>query len=106
MQDAEIVKIREIEVKDLLPIELIDIRILEVNITILRKFFSVDAWKIFKDFKSRIRTIAKWTCNYCRCDVTDEDPTICCDFCLHWHHVRCAGTTTVAGGLCICANCK
>ena len=60
-----------------------------VNIFHIRKYFTVDAWKVVCQVLDVKRGQTVWSCQVCDMDVEDE--SVACDCCLNWFHFVCAG---------------
>ena len=63
-----------------------------VDVHIVRRYFSHDAWLIVEEVVDRKKKQDSWTCNLCH--HTLEGLNIICDSCLEWFHFRCVGITT------------
>ena len=61
-----------------------------VDIHLIRRFFSNDAWLHVKDVTARKRCNPIYVCKVCRKDL-DEFPSIVCEHCLSWFHMKCVG---------------
>lgn len=61
-----------------------------VDIYLIRRFFSSDAWMIVEDVVCRKKEKAIWICGVCQQDL-HSDLSIICECCLGWFHFRCVG---------------
>ena len=61
-----------------------------VDVHLVRRYFTSDAWMVVQDVvqKKKERTI--WTCRYCYKDL-GEQQSIACESCLEWFHFNCVG---------------
>lgn len=60
-----------------------------VDVNLVRRFFSDDAWEAVKmviDAKNQ----ESWSCNECNSNLEDHD-SVMCDYCLTWSHLPCVG---------------
>ena len=61
-----------------------------VDICLVRQYFSSDAWLLLDTvIKTKMKNIV-WTCHACHHDLHSE-VSIICDACLLWYHFRCVG---------------
>ena len=65
-----------------------------VNIFEIRKHFTSDMWKAVLEIIECKREHSDWLCNVCYKDLEDQT-AICCDSCLTWFHLNCAGLTKI-----------
>ena len=63
-----------------------------VDICLVRKFFSEDAWKLVSSVVKTKKNNMTWKCNSC-CNDLHSEPSIICDGCLLWFHFRCMSLT-------------
>ena len=63
-----------------------------VDIHLVRSFFTEDAWLIVEDVLRRKQQSTVWICHVCQHDL-HEKPSIICDACLYWYHFECVGIT-------------
>ena len=63
----------------------------DVDIDLVRQFFTDDAWKVLTQ-SVEIRKEQEWTCYTCKEAL--ETRTIGCDSCLLWYHFHCASIST------------
>ena len=78
----------QVEVRpELLPDAAIDEN---VDINLIRKFFSYDAWLLASDVVARRKLNSLYLCKTCSHDV-HESASIACDHCLCWYHLKCVG---------------
>ena len=59
LHDIQVLEEKQIELTDLLPLDKIDVGILEVNISILKSFFESNFWNQFKGHINEIKCNAK-----------------------------------------------
>ncbi len=63
-----------------------------VDVHLIRRFFSRDAWLTVADVVKQKQENPVFVCIYCSHDA-DESPSILCDHCLSWFHMKCIGLT-------------
>lgn len=85
---------------------MVDIRILETNTTILKKFFAKNEWEMFLRYKEIIKQDAVWHCELCESSILGNDATVRCDHCLHWLHMSCINYITKLPNVFICSICQ
>ena len=61
-----------------------------VDVHLIRKYFTSDAWVLVKDVIARKTTNHVYTCKICHHDL-HQFPSIVCDHCLTWFHMKCMG---------------
>ena len=61
-----------------------------VDINLVRHYFSNDAWILVQDVVTRKKRNPVYTCKTCQHDL-NEFPAIVCDHCLSWYHMKCVG---------------
>ena len=61
-----------------------------VDVHLVRKFFTNDAWLLVQDVLSRKRANPLYLCNVCSHDL-EEFESIVCEHCLCWFHLKCTG---------------
>lgn len=61
-----------------------------VDIHLIRKFFTNDAWLVLYQATEMKRQNQLYVCNVCFQDL-DKAPSIVCDHCLEWNHSHCLG---------------
>ena len=61
-----------------------------VDIHLIRKYFTDDAWLQVMNVVKQKRDNPVYTCKYCSHDL-DESLSIVCDHCLSWFHIQCVG---------------
>ena len=61
-----------------------------VDIHLVRKYFTSDAWMLVEEVVKHKSTKMTWTCRTCFHDLHTEQ-SIICDSCLLWFHCRCVG---------------
>ena len=64
--------------------------VLDVDVNLIRKFFTQDAWLVVMYVIGHKRSRAVYVCKQCYHDL-DVEPSIVCDHCLTWHHLKCVG---------------
>lgn len=64
-----------------------------VDICLVRRHFSSDAWLMIEGVVEQKSEKMTWTCNICFHDLHTEE-SIICDACLLWYHFRCVGLTS------------
>lgn len=60
-----------------------------VEISIIRSFFTNDAWMVVTDVIQRNKEVDVWICALCEKDLADGTAAIICDSCLLWYHCTC-----------------
>lgn len=90
------------------PIEEIDIRILEVNLTIIKKIFPSEIYNILKTLKQNKKKNARWFCSICDEVIASSESVIRCDSCLHWIHMKCDNnnSSSTSTSSWYCMKCK
>lgn len=61
-----------------------------VDIHLIRKFFSVDAWLLITEVVKQKQEKPVYICKYCLHNL-EEAPSVVCDHCLSWYHLKCVG---------------
>ena len=61
-----------------------------VDLHIIRKFFTDDAWLLLTDVVKQKRKHHSYVCQVCFHNL-DEEASILCDHCLLWSHMSCVG---------------
>ena len=61
-----------------------------VCIGLIRKHFSFDGWNVLQNCIDTMRVQGSWTCPMCHTELCTSE-SICCDGCLEWLHLKCAG---------------
>jgi hypothetical protein len=61
-----------------------------VDVHLIRKYFTNDAWLLVKDVVARKQNNPIYTCKTCQHDL-HQSPSIVCDHCLSWFHMKCVG---------------
>ena len=61
-----------------------------VDVHLIRKYFTNDAWLLVMDVVQQKQQNPVFVCKYCFHDL-HEEPSIVCDHCLSWSHIRCVG---------------
>ena len=64
-----------------------------VDVSLVRQFFTEDAWKIVRDVVDTKVKNMSWKCHCCFNDLHAER-SIICDGCLLWFHFQCVSLTT------------
>ena len=84
-------KLIEEEEVEVCPEKLPDAAIDEnVDVHLVRKYFTSDAWLLVKDVLQRKQENPVFICKSCFHDLHQE-ASIVCDHCLSWSHIRCVG---------------
>ena len=65
-----------------------------VDVHLIRRYFSNDAWLVVQDVVSQKRSNPLYKCNICQHDL-GESQSIVCDHCLSWFHTKCMGLKSV-----------
>ncbi|KAH8009019.1 hypothetical protein HPB51_008949 [Rhipicephalus microplus] len=60
-----------------------------VDINLVRRFFTDDAWKAVQMVLS-VKKDEEWKCTKCKTKLDDHDAVLC-DWCLLWYHLPCVG---------------
>lgn len=61
-----------------------------VDVHLIRRFFSQDAWQLVVDVTKQKNDNPVFICGHCSHDA-DEGPSVLCDHCLSWFHMKCVG---------------
>ena len=61
-----------------------------VDVNLIRKFFTQDAWLAVMDVVGKKRSKPVYVCKLCYHDLHKES-SIVCELCLSWHHLKCVG---------------
>ena len=61
-----------------------------VDIHLVRKHFTADAWILVQEVFKQKSTQVAWICHSCHHDLHSEQ-SIVCDSCLLWFHFKCVG---------------
>ena len=61
-----------------------------VDVHLIRKYFSHDAWLSVHSVVQQKKINSTFVCQYCFNDA-DVCPSIACDHCLSWCHMKCVG---------------
>ena len=65
-----------------------------VDVCMVRKFFTYEGWMIVEQVVHEKVTRMKWKCNMCHHDLSDKlGESVACDCCLLWFHFSCVGLT-------------
>jgi len=64
----------------------------EVDVHLVRKYFTNDGWLVIKDVIKRKSSNPVYICKTCFHDL-DESVSIVCNHCLLWFHMNCTGLT-------------
>ena len=64
-----------------------------VDVCLVRRYFSTDAWMVVQDVIERKKNKDVWECNECQHDLHDGRKSIICESCLRWYHFSCVGLT-------------
>ena len=63
-----------------------------VDVCLIRKYFTNDAWKVVQDVLQLKEINTTWTCQICNSEVSLD--CVCCESCLCWYHYKCVGLVT------------
>ena len=63
-----------------------------VDVFLVRKHFSEEAWMIVKGVLQHKKERSVWICPSCQRNLHDEQ-SIVCESCLNWYHFRCVSLT-------------
>lgn len=63
-----------------------------VDICLVRHYFTVEAWKVVDGVMKKKEEIDEWLCSMCHHDLHSK-PSIICELCLKWYHFSCVGLT-------------
>ena len=83
MSEGHRIQEEEVEVNP----ENIPLAFKEVELVIVKDYFTDDAWEVLHQTVS-IRRQQEWTCNVCTEEL--ETRSVSCDRCLLWYHFHCA----------------
>lgn len=61
-----------------------------VDIHLIRRYFSSDAWLLVVDAVKQKQKNPAYICKCCSRDL-EAEPSIACDHCLSWSHIKCVG---------------
>ena len=61
-----------------------------VDVHLIRKYFSHDGWLLVNSVVQQKKINSTFVCNNCFHDA-DSSPSIACDHCLLWFHMKCVG---------------
>lgn len=61
-----------------------------VDVHLIRKFFTQDAWLLVADVVKQKQESSTFICKCCYHDL-HEQPSVVCDHCLSWYHIKCIG---------------
>ena len=61
-----------------------------VDIHLIRKFFTRDAWLLVTDVVKQKQENPTFTCKSCYHDL-HEQSSVVCEHCLSWYHIKCVG---------------
>ena len=61
-----------------------------VDVFLIRKYFTNDAWLVVANVLERKRKHPVWICQHCQHDL-HSDASVICELCLTWFHLRCVG---------------
>ena len=80
--------IKEVEVwSELLPDAAVDEN---VDVHVIRKYFTADAWLVVVDVMTQKRSNPVYICKCCSQNLS-KSSSIICDHCLSWYHITCVG---------------
>lgn len=60
-----------------------------VNLAIVKKYFTSEAWILVDQIQNLKRQNVSWTCHHCGHNL--DEKSVCCEGCLHWYHFKCVG---------------
>ncbi len=61
-----------------------------IDVHLIRKFFTQDAWLLVEEVVKQKCNNPVYICKLCSHDF-HEQPSIMCDHCLTWNHLKCLG---------------
>ena len=61
-----------------------------VDVYLVRHYFTVDAWMLVEDVIKQKKEIDIWLCSVCQKDVHCQQ-SIICESCMNWYHFTCVG---------------
>ena len=64
-----------------------------VDICLVRSYFTNEAWMIVEDVVKRKQSFDIWFCATCQASLEGRQAIIC-DLCLQWYHFTCVGIQT------------
>ena len=64
-----------------------------VNVCLVRPYFTTDAWMLVEEVVKRKKTLDVWLCTTCH-DTLEGKQSIICELCLQWYHFVCVGLNT------------
>ena len=63
-----------------------------VNWVSVQKYFTRAAWVQVTNKMAKLKRDPKWKCGTCHEDLSSS-PSVVCESCLVWHHLKCVGLT-------------
>ena len=75
-----------------------------VDICLVRQYFSHDAWEVVEQVVLLKRNRNIWICCVCNKDLKTDD-SLCCDACLLWSHYSCVGIQQAPKSVWFCRDC-
>lgn len=85
---SELIEEEEVETRpERLPDAILDEN---VDIFLIRRFFSSDSWLLVMETIKVMKKKHVYICKTCYHDLHDN-PSIVCDHCLSWYHIHCVG---------------
>ena len=63
-----------------------------VDINLVRRYFSHNVWLVVEDVVQRKRDLDLWICSMCQHELHGQ--AIACESCLEWFHFGCVGVLT------------
>lgn len=86
MRDHSLIEEEEVEcTPEKIPNAIVDEN---VDVFLMQKYFTSDAWLVVEDVVKRNSKTLVWICQVCR-QVLHMQPSIICDSCLTWYHFKC-----------------
>ncbi|KAG8174730.1 hypothetical protein JTE90_014292 [Oedothorax gibbosus] len=66
----------------------------QVDINLIKQYFSADAWQVVEQVLECKLKDPKWTCGICCHDLASHK-SVGCDGCLEWYHLPCLKINTI-----------
>lgn len=81
------------------------LRLLEIDMNIMKEHMTESSWTLFEDFKEK-RKDDKWKCPQCFSLFTENAEKYKCGRCLLWFHTKCSQPrTSQKDGVSLCTSC-